>query len=113
MSKRSRRGTGTMRRRADGRWEGRYWQLGSHGEWRRASVQGRDKADVERLLRAAIVGRDTGALAKPTGKLTTGDYLREWLASVEPTVRGRTFDSYTSIMRIHLMPRLARVPLAQ
>jgi integrase len=113
MSKRSRRGTGTMRQRSDGRWEGRYWQLGSHGEWRRSSVQGRDKVDVERQLRAAIVGRDTGAVAPPAGKLSTGDYLKEWLASVEPTVRGRTFDSYSGIVRTHLLPRLARVPMSK
>ena len=113
MSKRSRRGTGTMRQRADGRWEGRYWQLGPHGEWRRSSVQGHDKADVERQLRAAIVGRDTGAVVKPVGKLLTGVYLREWLASAEPTVRGRTFDSYSDIVHMHLLPRLARVPLAK
>src|SRR5712692_8069967 len=102
MGKRSRRGTGTMRQRPDGRWEGRYWKLGPHGEWCRASVQGRDKADVERQLRAAIVGRDTGAVTTPTGKLTTGDYLRDFLVAVEPTVRGRTFDSYTGIVRTHL-----------
>jgi len=113
MSKRSRRGTGTMRQRADGRWEGRYWQLGPHGEWRRSSVQGRNKADVERQLRAAIVGRDAGAVTAPTGKLTTGEYLRDFLVAVEPTVRGRTFDSYSGIVRTHLLPRLARVPLAK
>jgi integrase len=113
MSKRSRRGTGTLRRRADGRWEGRFWQLGTNGEWRRASVQGREKADVERRLRAAIVGRDTGVVALQTGKLNAGDYLREWLASVEPTLRGRTFDSYKTILRIHLLPRLAKLPLVK
>src|SRR5713101_773415 len=113
MSKRSRRGTGTMRQRADGRWEGRFWQLGTNGEWRRASVQGRDKSEVERQLRAAIVGRDTGGVTTPTGKLTAGDYLREWLASVEPTVRGRTFDSYSGILHTHLLPRLAKVQIAK
>jgi integrase len=39
--------------------------------------------------------------------------LREWLAAIEPTVRGRTFDSYASILRMHLLPRMAKVPLAK
>lgn len=113
MSKRARRGSGTIRRRSDGRWEGRYWQLGRMGEWRRASVQGADKADVERRLRAAIVGRDAGTVVTPTGRISTGDYLHEYLQTLEPTVRGRTFDSYAGIMRTHLLPRLAKVPLAK
>jgi integrase len=52
-------------------------------------------------------------VAPPTGKVTTGDYIKEWLASVEPTVRGRTFDSYSGIVRMHLLPRLAKVPMSK
>ena len=60
-----------------------------------------------------MASRDAGTLPALTGKLLAGDYLREWLASLEPAVRGRTFDSYAGILRTHLMPRLAKVPLAK
>jgi integrase len=47
------------------------------------------------------------------GKITTGGYLREWLTSVEPTVRGRTFDSYRAILETHLLPRFDKVALVK
>lgn len=113
MSKRGRRGTGSLRQRKDGRWEARYWYLGPGGSWQQRSIMRPNKADVERRLRAAMASRDAGTLPALTGKLLAGDYLREWLASVEPTVRGRTFDSYAGILRAHLLPRLAKVPLGK
>jgi|SRR5579859_46831 len=57
--------------------------------------------------------RDAGAVSAATGKLLTGDYLREFLTSLEPTVLGRTFDSYSGIVRTHLLPRLSKVPLSK
>ncbi len=48
------------------------------------------------------------------GARTTGAYLTDWLeAYAKPTVRRSTYESYSAVVRRHLIPELGRVPLAQ
>lgn len=47
---------------------------------------------------------------EPT-KLTTGEFLDRWLASVEGQVRGGTWQNLESAVRLHLQPALGGVPL--
>jgi integrase len=105
------RGLGTVRQRG-GRWEGRY-HLQVGGVTKQASVYGRTRADVERLLREAQVARDRGTLVTTSARVTVGVYLAEWLKAAEPGLRPRTRVSYRQITRDHLLPALGAVALTR
>lgn len=53
-----------------------------------------------------------GTFVEPS-KLTLNAYLRSWLAGVKADVRGSTWVSYETAMRLHVGPRLGEVPLQQ
>jgi integrase len=107
MSRRA-RGEGQVRRRADGRWEGRF--TAPNGQ--RRSVFGRTKDEVARELRDATMARDRGTLPAPN-RATVAGYLATWLAGAQPALRPMTFQSYESIIRTQLAPRLGRIRLTQ
>jgi integrase len=100
------RGEGQIRRRADGRWEGRFTTPDGH----RRSVFGRTKDEVAKQLREATSARDHGTLVAP-GNETMHTYLGTWLTGVLPSLRPMTFQSYESVIRTQLDPRLGRIRL--
>jgi integrase len=107
MSRRA-HGEGQVRQRPDGRWEGRYHTHDGH----RRSVFGRTKADALTRLHDATAARDRGTLPAPSRE-TVGSFLTTWLAGAQPSLRPMTFQSYDSIVRTQLVPRLGRVVLSR
>jgi integrase len=107
MSRRA-RGEGQIRHRSDGRWEGRF----TTPDGRRRSVFADTKDDAATQLRNATISRDRGTLAAPNVE-TMRTYLRTWLAGAQPSLRPMTFQSYESIIRTQLEPRLGRIRLTQ
>jgi integrase len=110
MSKRRGNGEGSINRRKDGRWMGRFTVQTAEGPKQRA-VYGRTRAEAAEKMTKAMADRD-GGLVYDAGKLTTGDYLTGWLRdSVSDTVRQRTYERYESLVRVHISPALGRVKL--
>jgi integrase len=69
------------------------------------------KRDAEKAMRAALTDLDDGRVAPPAA-LTLGGYLtREWLPSVETTVRPTTFAQYRQLVNAHVLSRVGAVPL--
>jgi integrase len=62
-------------------------------------------ARVEKAKAEARKGLDT--------KNTTGEFLTEWLASVKPTIRPKSYESYEGTVRLYLVPAIGTVPLAK
>jgi len=113
MTRRRSNGEGSVRSepRTDGRWEGRYTiQVGS--VLKRRSVFGRTKEEASHKLRDALTARDSGLQPAPARE-TADHYLTTWAAGVRASVRPRTADSYEQIVRDHLAPAFARVPLTR
>src|SRR5829696_6470927 len=101
---------GSISRRKDGRWIGRYTVHTADGPKQRA-VYGMTRAEAAEKLTKAMANRD-GGIVYDTGKLTLADYLHRWLAdSVKDTVRQRTYERYESLVRVHIAPTLGRVKL--
>jgi integrase len=96
---------GSVRQRANGSWEGRFWQDG-----RLRSVYAKTKADAQAKLRAALVGADAG-VRQPSAKLTVDDWLDAWLAG--GTWRPRTRESYEDTVERYIRPHLGRMSLAK
>ncbi len=99
-------GEGTIGRRRDGRWETRYCRDG-----RRVSIYGRTRAEVQQHLREALRARDA-RLPVPSGRLRLGDFLRQWVEGVRPGLAPSTYRSYEQLLRIHVVPSLGALRLA-
>lgn len=106
MSRR-RYGTGAIKLRSDGRWEG---QLRLAGGARRY-VYAHTRADVVARLREERWRLAYGIPVRARG-LQLGAFLQEWLAVTRSRVRPRTYDAYElSLRRVDRL--LGRVPLTK
>lgn len=100
---------GSIRKRTDGRWEGRI----TLPDGKRRSHYADTRQDAAKWLAAAIRDRDNGIASVPA-KESLAHFLERWLEDVaKPSVRPSTFDSYYDLLRIHLIPELGRHRLAQ
>jgi integrase len=107
----SRRGhnEGTIYRTADGRWRGSVSiGYGVDGRPKRKYVSGKTRAEVNRKVTTLRAQHQSGipiGTAVPTVKA----FLEDWLeTSVKPHTRQRTYDSYKSHVRVHLIPAIGR-----
>ena len=107
------RGEGTFRRRADGRWEGR-WREGDT----RLSAYGRTRAEAKQRL-AERVERHRREHDLDATDWTVGRFLAWW---VDEELAGRVADgritestrtSYEQLVRLELTPRLGTVSLSR
>lgn len=110
----TRRGTneGSIYKRADGRWVGVVHLGYEGGRRRRKHIYGKTRQDVARRLATAIKARQDG-LPLPSDRDTVESFLGQWLKSVRPSLRPRTWTRYESLIRIHALPEIGRVPLAK
>jgi len=105
------RGEGSVFQRADGRWTGVVDLGWVDGKRRRQSVYGRSRKEAHERLQAALRTRSDG-LAPAPARLTVGQYLTaDWLPAAKAKVRASTFDSYRSIVDVHLVPALGKIRL--
>jgi integrase len=103
-------GEGSIRKRKDGRWEGRYTVHSEEGRKQR-TVYGSTRREVSEKLTEAIAGRDKG-LVFDAGKLTFGDHLERWLEDVvKPSASHRTYSTNAQQVRTHIAPMLGRIKL--
>src|SRR4051794_17958143 len=102
-------GSGAIYQRAsDGRWMA-YIDLGwIDGKRKRKYFSGHTEGDVTAKLNRALGDQQRGLLI-PTDHQTVAQYLDYWLEhEVKPNVRPRTYESYESIVRIHLKPGIGK-----
>lgn len=97
-------GMGSIRKRADGRWEARY--TGPDGKSH--SLFARTQKDVSAKLREALNALDTGTWREPT-KMTVGEWLTVWLESYCGHVSPGTKDFYEKLCRLYVRPQLGEI----
>ena len=114
MPKRRANGEGNIRKRKDGRWEGRY-TVGHDPETGKAiikNVLGKTQAEVKEKLKKAIeenVGIDYGR-AKT---YTVGSWLEVWMENyAKVKLRPSTFKTSQGFMKNHIKPQIGGIPLA-
>jgi integrase len=99
---------GSIRKRADGRWEAR--SVVADGT--RKSLYADTRQEVVRLLAAAIRDRENGIL--PGGeRQTVEQYLALWLEVCKHTIKPRTWRRYGELVRLHIVPVLGKIPLTK
>lgn len=108
MAKRTRanNGMGSIRQRADKRWEGRY----TAPDGRQKSVYGRTEKEVTAKLRGVLHEIDSGAWREPS-KMTVGQWLDIWLADYQGDNSERTIIKYKSIVNHNFKPTLGEIKL--
>ena len=112
MSKKRANGEGSIRKRKDGRWEGRYTAgYDKDGKVITKNVLGKTQAEVKEKLKAAI---EESQKLDPT---RTGQYtVRTWVTLwyevfIKPQIRPNTKQFYRNCMENHLFPALGDCPL--
>lgn len=112
--KRSAAGGGSIRKRADGSWEGRY-TLGHDpgtGKPIRKSVYGKTQREVRQKLTQVIAAVDTNTYFEPS-KLTLSQWLDTWLTEYTMDLKPRTLETYQMHVRRNIKPYLGAVLLSQ
>ena len=112
MPKRRANGEGNIRKRKDGRWEGRYTAgYDANGKVITKNVLGRTQAEVKDKLRTAI--EDSRKLDPvKAGSYTFEQWLKLWYSVyVEPQVRYSTREFYHNAIDHHIIPKLGSVKL--
>lgn len=115
MPKRRANGEGNIRKRKDGRWEGRY-TAGRDPETGKAiikNVLGKTQTEVKEKLKKAIeenVGIDYGQ-AKA---YTVGSWLEVWMENyAKVKLRPSTFKTSQGFLQNHIKPQIGNIPLAE
>lgn len=106
MGKKKANGEGSITKRSDGRYMGRYTVNG-----KRKSVYGATHSEVRKKLNEILNDISKGCCIEPS-KETFGCWLQEWLITYAlPTVKQSTYVSYEGYIRIHLLPELGETML--
>src|SRR5215213_2595172 len=103
-------GEGAIRKRKDGRWEGRYSIQTPDGPQQK-TVYGKTRKEVAEKLTEVMASRDKG-LVFDAGKLTVGEHLTRWLEDVvKPSASHRTYSTNAQQVRTHIAPTLGLIKL--
>ena len=109
MAKRRANGEGNIRKRKDGRWEGRY-TAGHNSEAGKAiykNVLGRTQAEVKQKLNAAIEESSTLDLAKAS-RYTVVQWLEDY---AKLSIRPSSHKTYRGFIENHIKPAVGNIPL--
>ena len=113
MAKRRANGEGNIRKRSDGRWEGRYTAGYNPDTGKRLikNVLGRTQAEVKEKLKVSIAERQRLDIFK-TGSYTVASWVRTWYeVYAEPRIRPNTREYYTNYIENHIVPGIGKIML--
>ena len=113
MAKRRSNGEGNIRKRKDGRWEGRY--TAGHdpatGKQVFKNVLGKTQAEVKEKLKKALVECGKIDFTK-TGQYTVGTWMDAWYENVAKIkVRPSSHQTYKGYIDNHIKPNIGNIPL--
>ena len=113
MAKKRANGEGSIRKRKDGRWEGRY-TAGHNPETGKAiykNVLGKTQAEVKEKLKKAIE-ESKGLDIVKAGEYTVGTWLEFWLENyAKLKVRPSSYQTYKGFLNNHIKPNIGNIPL--
>ena len=114
MAKKKRaNGEGSLRKRKDGRWEGRYTAGNdpTTGKPIHKSVLAKTQAEAKEKLKQAIAEAEKLDMSRAKS-YTLGAWIKLWYeVYAEPRIRPNTKAYYTNYIENHIIPRIGSVPL--
>ena len=113
MAKKRANGEGNIRKRADGRWEGRY-TAGYHPETGKRiikNVLGKTQAECKAKLKKAIEESQALDIGR-ADEYTVAAWLRMWFELyAKPHIRPSTMNYYHRNIEQHIIPAIGDIPL--
>ena len=113
MSKRRANGEGNIRKRKDGRWEGRYTAGYDPDTGKRIikNVLGKTQAEAKAKLAAAHQECEVLDVTR-TDEYTVATWLRSWYELyAQPNIRTATADRYKLMIETYTIPRIGKIKL--
>lgn len=102
-----------IRKRKDGRWEGRYKKgRTADGGIIYGSVYGKTYKEVKSKMEATIQNPTTIAVAK-NKQMTFGDVLNLWMTHNRIRLKGGTINKYQSLIDTHILPELGTIRITE
>ena len=113
MAKKRANGEGSIRKRKDGRWEGRY--TAGHdpatGKTIYKNVLGKTQAEVKEKLKRAIEDSAKLDMSK-VGQYTVGQWMDVWFENyAKIKVRPSSHQTYRGYIENHIKPNIGSIPL--
>lgn len=115
MAKRRKSGTGTIRQRKDGRWEGRaVVGYDEKGLPKTKNVLAKTKRECQEKLKKLLETVSGPKSEKVHPEMTFGEWLDFWYQNyIKPKIRPTTQASYEGRIYQHIIPELGKIPLNQ
>ena len=113
MAKKRANGEGNIRKRKDGRWEGRYTAGYDEKTGKRLikNVLGKTQAEVKEKLAKAVAEAETVDVRR-ADEYTLGTWLQTWYELyAKPHLRFSTAEYYRRGIELHIAPRIGDIPL--
>ena len=112
MAKRRANGEGNIRKRKDGRWEGRYTAgYDQNGKRIIKNVLGKTQAEVKAKLAVAIAESQQLDVSR-SGEYTVAEWLHLWFELyAKPNIRPSTASYYHRAMEEYTIPRMGHIKL--
>ena len=113
MAKKRANGEGNIRKRKDGRWEGRYTAGYDEKTGKRLikNVLGKTQAEVKEKLAKAVAEAETVDVCR-ADEYTLGTWLQTWYELyAKPHLRFSTAEYYRRGIELHIVPRIGDIPL--
>ncbi len=79
---------------------------------KRKTFYGNTREEVAHKLARGLVQFERGLPFTPE-TLTVGKYLSDWLDSMRPTLKPKTYASYEQLIRVHIQPGLGKIRLGK
>lgn len=115
MAKRRANGEGNLRKRSDGRWEGRYTAGYDPDTGKRIikNVLGKTQAEVREKLKLAVEDSQKVDASKDRN-LTVGQWAGLWFENyAKPSIRESTAEYYRNYIEKHIIPRIGKIKLSK
>ena len=113
MAKKRANGEGNIRKRKDGRWEGRYTAGYDEKTGKRLikNVLGKTQAEVKEKLAKAVAEAESVDVRR-ADEYTLGTWLQTWYELyAKPHLRFSTAEYYRRGIELHIVPRIGDIPL--
>ena len=112
MAKKRANGEGSIRKRSDGRWEGRYTVgYDENGKVKMKNVLGKTQAEVKEKLKEKLEEAKVLDVSK-SESYTVAEWAALWFeVYAKPNIRERTADYYNRYITKHIVPCLGDIKL--
>lgn len=114
MSSKNANGSGNIRKRDDGRWEGRYTNGfdPKTGKMIRKSVYGKTQKEVRLKLARITTEIDDGTYIEPNS-IKLSEWLQIWLRDYIGNVKPSTVKSYADHVNLNIIPYIGKTQLTK